>query len=64
MGAIKLTRYNDGLRLGRPRNLSLIPGRVERFSFLHSFQAGPGIHAASYPMGTDSFSPEGKAAGV
>jgi len=34
------------------------------FSLHHRFQNGSGIHPASYPMGTGSSFPGGKAAGV
>jgi hypothetical protein len=35
----------------------------EDFSLLHSAQAGSGAYPTSYPMGTRSFFPEGKAGG-
>jgi hypothetical protein len=41
-----------------------IPGRGKKFSPLHSVQNGSGVHPASYPKGTGSTFPGGKAAGV
>jgi hypothetical protein len=40
------------------------PAGAGNFSLHHCVQNGSGVHPASYPMGTRSSFPEGKAAGV
>jgi hypothetical protein len=44
------------IRAGRPK------GRSSIRSMLHVVQTGSGAHPASYPMGTESSVPGGKAA--
>jgi hypothetical protein len=41
-----------------------IPGRAWDSSLLHSAQIDSGVHPASYPVGTGTSFPSGKAAGV
>jgi hypothetical protein len=36
----------------------------QKFSFLHVFQTGSGVHPVSSPMGTMGLFPGGKAAGA
>jgi hypothetical protein len=52
--------YSDGLWAGRPRFNSR--EGVRDFS-LHSVQADPGTHPASYPTGTGALSPAVKRPG-
>jgi hypothetical protein len=42
----------------------MVPGRGWDFSLCHHVQTGYGAHPASYPMGTESSFPRGKAAGA
>jgi hypothetical protein len=53
-----LSRYSDRLRVGRMRYHGSIPGRVKKFSLLHSRSS----HPASYTKGIRGSFPRGKAA--
>jgi hypothetical protein len=56
------SRYNHWLRAGRLRGRNSSPGWVK--NFIHVVQTGSGILPVSYPMGTGSSLPGGKAAGA
>jgi hypothetical protein len=49
----QLSRYSDWLRAGRPGGVAVkSPGRVKKFSLLHTVQTGSGVHPTSYKIGT------------
>jgi hypothetical protein len=45
----ELSRYSDGLRVGRP----VFDSRHGKFSLLHCVQSVSGAHPASYPVATE-----------
>jgi hypothetical protein len=57
------SRHSDWLRVRRPRGRSSSPGRVKNFLFSTSSRPALGS-PTSYPMGTGSSFPGGKAAGA
>jgi hypothetical protein len=52
------------LRARRFQNQGSIPGVEKNVSFLHNFQTGSGVYAASCPMRTGDFFRGTKAAGT
>jgi hypothetical protein len=60
----QLSRYSDWLGLDDRSSRVRFPAGVGNFSLHHCVQNGSGVHPPSYPTGTGSSFPGGKAAGV
>jgi hypothetical protein len=61
---IRSVTYSDCLRAERPKGQGSSPSMVKEFSFLHIVQTSSEVHPTSYPMGTESSFPGGKAVRV